>query len=186
MALAHAPEYLTYRDYLNLDDGIRYELIDGVLYNMAAPSLRHQDLAGRLYKWLSDFLEGKSCKAYIAPVDVRLNADKFDDVVVQPDILVLCDKDKIDPKGKSIIGPPDLIIEILSPSSGYVDKVLKHKKYQDAGVREYWIVDPTHETVDVYLPLDGKYYPRSYGGDNIIPVQVLEGLDIHLEKLFIE
>jgi len=184
MALAHAPEYLTYKDYLNLDDGVRYELIDGVLYNMAAPTVFHQRISKRLFKWLDDFLEGRKCEAFYSPIDVRLKADKHDDVVVQPDIVVVCDKNKIDKKG--IIGAPDLVIEILSPSSGYVDKVLKHKKYQESGVREYWIVDPTHKTVDVYLPLDGKYFPRHYGGDNIVPVQILAGLDIYLEKLFLE
>ena len=184
MALAHALEYLTYEDYYKLDDDVRYELIDGVLYNMAAPTLIHQDIVLRLGRWLGNFLEGKKCKVFISPVDVRLNADKFDDIVVQPDVIVVCDKDKIGPK--NIIGAPDLIIEVLSPSSGHMDKVIKHKKYLEAGVREYWIVDPSDKTVSVNLPENKKYYTWYYGNENVVPVHVLEGMEIDLAKLFLD
>ncbi|MCL2217096.1 MAG: Uma2 family endonuclease [Defluviitaleaceae bacterium] len=184
MAIAKAIEFLTYSDYLKLDDDVRCELIDGVLYNMAAPTVTHQQIAGRLFRWLGNFLEGKSCRAFIAPVDVRLNANKSDDTVVQPDVMVLCDKNKIDPTDRGIIGAPDLVIEVMSPSSRYTDRILKHKKYLEAGVLEYWIVDPEHKTVDVYLLDNGRYYSWNYGGDDVIPVQLLKGLEINLTDLF--
>ena len=179
-------EYMTYADYVKIDDDVRYELIDGVLYNMAAPKVTHQRISFRLSNMLGDFLQGKSCEAFYAPIDVRLNANKADDTVVQPDILVLCDKTKIDSKDRSIIGAPDMIIEVLSPSSAYMDRVVKFKKYQETGVREYWIVEPEHKTVNVNL-LDtnnGRYYSWNYGNSDLVPVHVLHGLEIDLGMLF--
>jgi len=120
-------------------------------------------------------LEDRCCEAFIAPLDARLNADKRDDTVVQPDIIILCDKNKLDPKDRGIIGAPDMVIEVLSPSSGYLDRVLKHKKYGEAGVKEYWIVDPDKKIVDVNILENSKYYVRSYGNDDKIPVQTLQG-----------
>jgi len=187
MAIAHAMDYLTYADYLKLDDDVRYELIDGVLYNMAAPRISHQRIILNLGRRFGDYLDGKSCEVFIAPVDVRLKADILNDsdnTVVQPDVIVLCDRSKIDPKDRGIIGAPDLVIEVLSPSSAYVDRILKHKKYLEAGVREYWIIDPVHKTVCVYLPENGKFVSNNYGGDDIVPVQILEGMEVDLAVLF--
>ena len=104
----------TYKDYARWDDDIRYELIDGVPYAMASPSRLHQKISGRIFRQLANFLRGKSCEVYAAPLDVRLNPHTFDNIVVQPDILVVCDESKYD--DKSIKGAPDFIIEILSPT----------------------------------------------------------------------
>ena len=190
MALSYAMEYLTYEDYAKINDGKRYELIDGVLYNMASPSADHQRVTSQLWKRLDTFLEGRRCEAFIAPFDVRLNADKIrqfdksDNIVFQPDVLVLCDKNKLDPKGKHIKGAPDLIIEVLSPSSVYVDRVLKHRRYMEAGVREYWIVDPQSKTVSVYILENGKYYAQNYGKDDKVPVHILSEMEIDISEIF--
>jgi len=145
--LAQKPRY-TYADYIKWDDSIRYELIDGVAYAMAAPSRLHQKISGEIFRQLSNFLKGKQCEAYAAPFDVRLNVDSYDDIVVQPDLLVVCDESKHD--GQSVIGAPDFIIEILSPKNTKHDTDLKYRLYQKAGVKEYWIVNPFRRTVEVY------------------------------------
>jgi Uma2 family endonuclease len=180
-------QYLTYEDYAKIDDGNRYELIDGALYAMASPNADHQWIVTQLGRRLSNFLDGRRCEAFVAPFDVRLNADKKnknDDTVVQPDVLVLCDKTKLGPKGENIKGAPDMVIEVISKSSAYIDRVLKHKKYMEAGVREYWIVDPSNKAVCVNLLENKKYYVRNYGNTDTIPVQVLSGLEINLGEIF--
>jgi len=177
-------EYFTYADYRTWDDNKRYELIDGVPYLMSpAPFLAHQEIAGEFFGQLRDFLKGKPCKVFIAPVDVRLNADKLDDTVVQPDILVVCDRSKLD--GKSVQGAPDFIIEILSPSTSKQDVIVKFNKYMQAGVREYWIVDPENKSVVAHILKDGIYMTRAYDENNeAVPVLVLEGCTINLKEVF--
>jgi Uma2 family endonuclease len=179
-------QYLTYADYVKLDDDIRYELIDGVLYNMAAPTVHHQEIVLEVAGQLREFLKGKSCKVYISPIDVRLNYDKDDDAAVQPDIIVVCNRSKIDPKGHSINGAPDMVVEVLSPSSAYRDRLLKSKKYLQAGVREYWIVDPRDKIVQVCILKNGEYAMNTYGDTDNIPVHVLEGCTINIAAAFAE
>ncbi|MCL1878938.1 MAG: Uma2 family endonuclease [Defluviitaleaceae bacterium] len=180
---------MTYSDYLKLGDDFRCEIIDGQIYAMAAPRIAHQRVAQRIWKQLDAFLAGRRCEAFIAPLDVRLSANKrnkHDDTVVQPDVFVLCDKNKIDKKGQSILGAPDMVIEVLSQGSAYVDRVLKHKKYLEAGVREYWIADPDNKTVEVYVLENNRYYSQNYSAPDIIPGHVLEGLKIDLAEIFAE
>jgi len=179
------PEYkrYTYDDYCEWADDKRWELIDGVPYAMSAPSLAHQEISGNLFNQLYNFLKGKQCKVFAAPVDVRLNVDFGDDTVVQPDILVVCDKSKLD-DGKSVLGAPDLVIEISSPSTSLRDRVLKLNRYLQAGVREYWIVDPEDQSVSVHLLKNNEYVINACGGDESIPVHVLEGCVIELPDVF--
>ena len=173
----------TYADYHAWDDESRWQLIDGVPYLMSAPSRTHQRILGELFNQLYNFLDEKPCEVYIAPFDVRMNAlGDDDDDVFQPDILVVCDETKLDDKGCN--GAPDMVIEIISPSSAHLDKVLKFKKYQHVGVREYWIVDPTDKTVTVFLLENGNYIAKSYGMADTVPVHVLEGCEISLPKAF--
>ncbi len=175
-------ERYTYADYCKWDDGERWELIDGVAYAMSpAPNRMHQSVSGEIFGQLYEFLKGHPCKAFYAPFDVRLDADKEDDTVVQPDIVVICDQSKLDDKGCK--GAPDLVVEIVSPSSSRHDKVRKFNKYLVAGVKEYWIVDPGDKTVMVYfLQESSKAVP--YEETDKIPVGVLPECVIDLAPVF--
>ena len=179
------PEYkrYTYADYCSWEDDVRRELIDGVPYAMSAPSRSHQKTSMQLSVLLGNFLKGKPCEVFAAPFDVRLNADTRDDTVVQPDVLVVCDESKLDEKG--CIGAPDLAIVILSPSTAMRDKVLKYRWYLRSGVREYWIVSPDDKTVMVCILKNGEYVTTTYGGDEAVPVHVLEGCIIDLPEVFV-
>ena len=175
----------TYADYCKWDDDERWELIDGVPYAMSpAPRPRHQGIIGEVHRQLATFLKGKPCKVFVAPFDVRLSAEDDDDTVVQPDILVICDRAKIDDKGCN--GAPDLIIEVLSPSSAGRDKWVKFNAYRRAGVREYWIVDPDSGTVAVHILEGEKYVTSAYGDTDTVPVEVLPGCEILLGDVFEE
>ena len=135
-------------DIYALPEGTRAELIDGRIYNMAPPTRKHQEIAGTLYRKIADYIDSKggSCKPYIAPFAVFLNAD--DKNYVEPDISVICDKNKLTDKGCS--GSPDWIIEIVSPGSRRMDYSIKLFKYRSAGVREYWIVDPDKNRILIW------------------------------------
>jgi Uma2 family endonuclease len=176
----------TYADYEKWDDGKRWELIDGIPYAMApAPSQGHQEVSRDLLFQLTAFLKGKPCKVFHAPFDVCLNAKSGKDKdVVQPDLLVVCDHAKLD--GKRCNGAPDLIIEILSPSEPRRDRVIKFNKYLQAGVREYWIVDPDDKTVSVHILKDGQYVTAAYTDEESISVHILEGCVINLPDVFAE
>ena len=138
----------TIEDIYKLPDGVRAELIDGEIYYMAPPSRVHQDISGKLYQTIANYIDDHngSCKIYAAPFAVFLNED--DKNYVEPDISVICDKDKLNDRGCT--GAPDWIIEIVSPSSQRMDYAIKFSKYQDAGVREYWVVDPLKKRIVVW------------------------------------
>lgn len=180
----------TYADYLTWNDGSRRELIDGEPLLLASPSGRHQEISGELFRQLANFLEGKKYRVYSAPLDVRLfqqEDDRPEDVqtVVQPDLLVVCDPSKIDNHGCK--GAPDMIIEILSPSTQRHDRIVKLNLYQRAGVKEYWIVSPEDQTVQVLLPENGYLRPYElYIRNDIAKVHTLDGCFIELCKVFPE
>jgi Uma2 family endonuclease len=174
----------TYADYLTWNDGKRYELIDGEVYMMSpAPSINHQRISSGLSSQLYNFLKGKKCEVFPAPFDVRLNADTEDDTVVQPDISVICDPDKIK-DGKTCQGAPDMVAEILSPATAHRDRIDKFKKYLEAGVREYWVIHPEQRNVLVYLLKDGQYVCQAYSDTDTISVSVLEGCRINMAEVF--
>ena len=155
------PDYdirYTYADYLTWDDDVRRELIDGVPYLMAAPNRRHQEILGNLHLLIGTFLKGKTCKVFIPAFDVRLNSDTLDDIVIQPDLTIVCNLSKLDDAGCN--GVPDMVVEILSPSTARYDKTLKFNTYLKAGIREYWIIDPKEETLAVHILKDGNYNTR--------------------------
>ena len=186
-AVAQAVEHHTYADYLTWPEGVRYELLDGVAYMMSpAPTLDHQEIAGEIYFQLRQALDGKPCRPFIAPVDVRLpkaqEADNLIDTVVQPDVLVVCDEAKLDRRG--VRGAPDFVVEVLSPGTASHDHVRKRRIYERAGVREYWLVHPFDRMVTVYRLVDGEYgKPDGYDLTGSTPVSVLPGVTIAWDAL---
>ncbi|MCL1805751.1 MAG: Uma2 family endonuclease [Clostridiales bacterium] len=173
----------TYADYYAWNDGKRYELIDGAPYLMEpAPLWEHQGVGSQLNRLIGNHLEGTPGKVFQAPFDVRLNADAGDDTVVQPDIVVFCDSSKL--SGTGCIGAPDMVVEILSPSTSKRDKEEKFEQYRKAGVREYWIVDRQNETLTAYILRHGEYIGTTYANNDEAPVCVLDGCVIKLADVF--
>jgi Uma2 family endonuclease len=155
------PASFTYADYLQWEDGQRWEIIYGVAYAMTpAPSTRHQQILLALASRFALHLKGGKCQVFVAPFDVRLpvaqEADEMVETIVQPDISIFCDPSKID--GKGARGAPDLVVEILSPATARKDMVQKLLLYQSHGVPEYWIVDPDKDVLQILrLTLDKVY-----------------------------
>ena len=174
----------TYDDYLNRDDDVRFELIDGVIYLLATPARVHQGISGEIHVQLYNFLKGKPCKVYYSPFSVRLSVGEGSDTVLEPDLVVICDMSIMDDRG--CVGAPDMVIEILSPSTSKKDMTIKFDKYLQAGVKEYWIVSPDSKTVLVHILKDGKYYTKAYSDTDTISVHVLEGCKISLPEVFQE
>ncbi len=162
----------TLEDYLTLPEDQRVELIDGVIYDMAAPTLIHQAIAIAILTRFANYIAGKrgSCLAFTAPVDVQLDCD--DKTIVQPDVLIICDSSKL--RRERVYGAPDLVVEVLSPSTSRKDRSLKLTKYKKAGVREYWIVDPVQKLVFVYELEKGDSY-KIYSFEDSVPVGIYSG-----------
>ncbi len=163
----------TLEDYYALPDERRVELIDGVFYDMATPAKIHQKILARLFLLFEECVEhsdGK-CEVWIAPSDVRLDCDNY--TMVQPDLFLICKETDI--KEIRFEGAPDLVLEILSPSTRKKDMTLKLQKYSNAGVREYWIVDSKKRTVIVHYFEDEDYSPSIYGFDSTIPINISDG-----------
>lgn len=170
----------TATDYWNLPDGERAELINGRLYAMAPPSRLHQDLSFSIARKFADYIDQHNgdCKVYPAPFAVNLNAD--DEIYVEPDISIICDKNKLTDKGCN--GAPDLVVEIVSPSSRKMDYSIKNGKYAEAGVREYWIVDAEKERTTVYL-FEEDAAPVIIPFNQSITVGIYDGLNINISDL---
>lgn len=164
----------TIDDYLKLPEGVRVELIDGVFYDMAAPTPIHQKIASLINTVFEVYVMGNkgNCVPFIAPTDVQLDCD--DKTIVQPDVFILCDRDKI--TKKRIFGAPDLIVEVLSESNWYNDIFRKYNKYKNAGVREYWIVIPDSLKVLVYeFEKSDSERPTEYTFADKVPVGIWDG-----------
>ena len=177
------PKY-TYSDYALWPDSPRFELINGTAIEMVAPSQYHQGMLMELGRQFANFLKGKKCKVFLAPFDVRLNYSTNDDTVVQPDLVVLCDPAILN--GKHCLGAPDLILEIISPSTARNDTVVKFELYREAGVKEYWIVEPLNRILSVHLLSNETYTTFYYGGTDVVSVNVLEDCEIELGDVFAE
>jgi len=191
MSMPMPKREFSYADYLSWPEGERVEIIEGEAVAMSpAPSRQHQRILGELARQFSNYLVGKTCDVYMAPFDVRLpkGNEKDDDIrtVVQPDLTVVCDRGKLDDKGCK--GSPDLVVEIVSPSSFRHDVLTKLRLYEKAGVREYWIVYPGEKAVVVYkLNAGGKYGEiEPYAAEDTLKVGIFDDLDIHLETVFAE
>ena len=179
------PKKISYAELLEFDDEKRYELIDGVPYLMASPRVDHQDILGELYYQLKTYLKGKPCRVFASPLDVKLSGEKDNKKefnVVQPDIMVVCDQNKI--TEKNIQGAPDLAIEITSPNNPAHDKLVKLNLYQKFGVKEYWIVSLEEQIISVFLLNEDKIYtiPKAYYLDEKIKVNVLKECYIDLSE----
>lgn len=191
MALPAEKARYTFADVLAWPDDEQAELIDGEAVMMAPPTTAHQLISGEIFRQLANYLEGKKCRAIPAPFAVRLfekNGDGPDDVdtVVEPDISIVCDSSKLDKHGCK--GAPDMVVEILSPSTQRHDRLVKLGLYQRAGVREYWIVNPGDQTVQVMLLDAGGVLQlhEVYDRVGVAKVNVLDGCFIELSKVFSE
>lgn len=191
MALPAEGKSCTFADVLNWSENMRGEVINGEAFMMAPPSRIHQKILAELTRQLGNYLAGKQCEVYPAPFAVRLfegggeSPDKVD-TMVEPDISVVCDKSKLDKYGCK--GAPDMVIEILFPSTRRHDRLVKLNLYQQAGVREYWIVNPDEQTVQVFMQ-DGGGLLRlieEYEKDSMAKVNVLDGCIIELGRMFTE
>lgn len=181
-------EPYSYADYLSWDTPERYELIEGEAVLLAAPSTSHQLVSAELMRQLANFLEGKNCRAIPAPFDVRLfeketEAPEDVDTIVQPDITVICDQSRLDEHGCK--GAPEMVVEIISPSTLRHDRLVKFNLYQRAGVGEIWLVDPATRSIQVFLLNDGHLLPfEVYTAKDIAKVNSLEGCFIEVSKVF--
>ena len=174
----------TIADCDNLPEDVRTELIDGVIYYMSAPTIAHQSIGGYVYTQLFNHIRSKrgQCLPMIAPVDVELDRDNK--TRVQPDVLIVCDRSKI--INRCVYGAPDFILEVLSPSTKKKDMSIKLYKYLDAGVKEYWMIDPDKKKLMVYDFREGEQmFPSIYGFDQTVSISVLEEpCEIDLKDLY--
>lgn len=178
----HTQGSYTLEDYYALPDERRVELIDGVFYDMSAPSTIHQIVGGEMYNQISNYIreKGGDCIPFIAPTDVQLDCDER--TMVQPDVMILCDRSKL--IRRCIMGAPDFLVEVLSPSTKRKDAMIKLNKYEAAGVREYWMVDADRERVITYF-FEEDELPAIYGADAKIPVRIYGGeLEISMAEIF--
>ncbi len=180
-ALAHANLY-TEEDYYNLPENVRAELIDGQIYYMAAPSRIHQEILMFLSKTIANYIDSKKgpCKVYPAPFAVKLFSED-DRNVVEPDISIICDPNKLTDRGCT--GAPDWIVEIVSPSNSSHDYIRKLNLYADAGIREYWIVNPIKESIFVYHLEETKFEAAAYTFQDKIKVNIYDDLWIDFTGL---
>jgi len=180
MTIAKKAEKYTYSDYLTWPDEERWEIIDGMAFNMTpAPSIKHQNVVINFASHLKQQLKGKPCRPFVAPIDVVLSEHD----VVQPDIIVVCDEKKV--TEANIQGAPDLVVEVLSPATALKDKREKRTLYEKSGVMEYTIIDPIELYVERFL-LKGKRYGESeiFGPQEVLSLNSLEGMAIPMWEIF--
>jgi len=181
-------ERVTYEEYLALVERSeqRYELIDGVLYNLPSPPYAHQRAVSELLVRFNNRFKGKPCTPLTSPFDVTLKKAEDNICVVQPDILVICDRENIDSQGK-YHGVPALVVEVLSPSTLAKDLTKKTELYMACGVREYWVVDPKSRTVTVYVFDEGDIADYlTFSKHDAARSIAFEGLCVPLAELFAE
>lgn len=161
----------TITDYLSLPDHQRAELIDGVIYDLAAPSATHQIIAGEIFFAIRDFIKKHkgTCIPVLSPIDVQLDCDNR--TMVQPDIMIICDRSKIN---KRILGAPDFVAEVLSPATRGKDILIKSAKYQRAGVKEYWLIDTDEKKITVF-DFRENISMQQYSFDEKVPVLLYKG-----------
>lgn len=180
-ALQPTPGSITLKQYEALPEEKRVEVFDGTAYDMASPSEIHQTISTELTALLHTYMKSKQapCKVFHAPFDVKLNDEPL--TIVQPDLLIVCDKDKLD--GKRCNGAPDFVIEIVSPGNPADDYIRKLYYYKNYGVREYWIIDPQQKKVIVYYLSQTDFKMDTYTIWDNIKVNIFDGLYINFGEL---
>ena len=182
MQIEKADRLYTYEDYLKIDDNNQYELIGGKLILVPAPRTMHQEMILEIASTIREFVRKNNLgKVLIAPTDVLLSETEKP----QPDILFVS-KERLDIITEmNVQGAPDLVVEILSPSTGRYDRVEKSKMYYKYGVKEYWIVDPEHKVVEVFIPAEKSWNLfQSYDDEDTLTSPLLTGLEIPLKNIF--
>lgn len=181
LAMKDQQELITLEQYEDLPEDIRAEVFEGQIYYMASPSQVHQTILTELLVFIRSYLrkKGGSCQVFPAPFDVKLSDHPL--TIVHPDIMIICDREKLD--GKRCNGAPDFIIEIISPSNPSDDYIRKLYYYKNYGVREYWIVDPMAETVLAYFFEQKSFIVRQYSFKDKIKVNIYEDLWIDFAEL---
>ncbi len=179
-AVQPQPEITTLEQYENFPENRRLEVFEGVVYDMASPSQEHQTILTELLVSLRNYIrdKGGNCFVFPAPFDVKLNDNPL--TIVQPDLMIICDKDKLD--GKRCNGAPDFIIEIVSPSNPSDDYIRKLYYYKNAGVREYWIVDSRRKMVTVNY-FEGNMLNIQYSFDATIKVNIYKDLFMNFSDI---
>ena len=181
----------SYADYLTWQFDQPVELVKGKIFPMSAPNRRHQGISRELTVTFYNYFKGEPCAFYAAPFDVRLydkrksvKANRDVLTVIQPDVSIICDQEKLDDKG--CLGSPDLVVEILSPGNSSKEMKLKKLLYEESGIREYWIIDPEHETAfQFHLTDENLFSPATiYVSDDVLTCVVFPGLTISLTEIF--
>jgi len=179
----------SYSNYLNWLFPERVELIKGKIFKMSpAPSSVHQGVIGNIFLKLGNFLEKQPCKVYLSPFDVRFPKESHHDkaifTVLQPDICVICDRNKIDARG--CIGAPDLVVEVLSPGNTKMELLHKYRVYEEFGVKEYWVVSQSDQSILIYtLNERGKFQPsKIFTLSEKITSTALPGFELALDDVF--
>jgi len=176
------PDYdrlYTVEEYYKVREDVRAELYEGTLIVMENPTTRHQGILTEMVATLWQYLKGKGCKLFTA-YGVKLFEDEA--TIFEPDIVVVCDIKKLGKR--SCDGSPDFILEILSPSTARIDKKLKYYKFQKAGVREYWIVDPERNLLEANRLVNEKYVLTIYDETDKAPIAVFDNFEINLAEVF--
>lgn len=181
-----------YADYLSWPEDERVEIIDGDPYLLAAPSRIHQKVLSELHRQIANFLVGKEYEVYPAPfhvvLDLEENNSNEEDIqnVFEPDITIVCDTSKLDDAGCK--GTPDMIVEVISPSTARHDKIVKFNKYEQAGVKEYWIIEPQEKIVSVFTLQENRRYgrPSLYTNEDRVQVTIFDELIIDLQMVLSE
>jgi Uma2 family endonuclease len=175
----------TYEHYAAIpDDGLRYEIVDGVLYVSPAPTEWHQDAAGLIYYYLTTYMRFTGLgKVLIAPFDVELSFSN----VVQPDVLVLLKENSHKSIGTRMIGAPDLVVEVASPGTSKYDRKKKFRAYEQAGAKEYWIAHPLGQTVEVFVLDAGNYSSMGiFSGEQTLPTTIVKDFPVQVQQFFPE